>query len=83
MIFQFYDAYEAEHGATEADLYVRDCPKRCKGNSIRRKKAEPPPLLTHGPPRNTISTPEGFWDIPYTPEPVDDDPDRTQDGLWY
>lgn len=85
--FQFYDNYAERYGPTQADeAFIRLCPTRCRGFQVRRKNAEPPPVLTHGPPPNDDNTPKGFWDIHTAKSPEasridDDDPDRTLDGL--
>ncbi|CRK89807.1 CLUMA_CG003423, isoform A [Clunio marinus] len=83
---EFYDEYATKYSAKKANKHIEPCkktlkgiPQPCKGFLLRKKLAEPPLPKAHSPPRRDHNnlTPDGFWDIPFTP----DDPDRTQDGL--
>lgn len=75
---EFYDNYAAKFGATEAEEHIRHCPITCKAFTFKQRLALPKPVRPPPPePRLDPYTPEGFWDIPFSP----DDPDRTQDGL--
>lgn len=82
---QFYERYAEINGATQAEGYIRQCPEKCQGFTLRVRQAQPPPA----PPtqesirRNSFTnpTPDGFWDIP-SHFGSTEDPDRTQDGLF-